>query len=143
MNAEASDFAQFVEAREQALQRTAHEHREPFYIELSDMLEPYFDVCGEKVLIEELQSQQSTWEQPWFFLAISRATESVQVNVHLLREAMEEANRNSASRIIVRAPGRRGLLLGLLNQRRWWTISRARLCGQHIIRQHLEAFGLT
>ncbi len=128
---------------QEALQRTMHEHREPFCIELSDMLEPYFDVCGEKLLIEELHNQKGNWEQPWFFLAISRAKEAVPVNVRLLSKAMEEANRNSASRIIVRAHGRRGLLLGLLNQRRWWTLSRARLCGQYIIRHHLEAFGLT
>jgi len=127
----------------EALQRTMHEHREPFCIELSDMLEPYFDVCGEKVLIEELHNQKGNWEQPWFFLAISRAKEAVPVNARLLSKAMEEANRNSASRIIVRTHGRHGLLLGLLNQRRWWTLSRARLCGQHIIRHHLEAFGLT
>ena len=125
-----------------ALQRTFRKHRETFCAELSDMLEPYFDVCGEKVLIEEPLNQPSTWEQPWFFLAISRSKEVIPINSSLLLAAMEEANRNSSSRIIVRAPGRRGLLLGLLNQQRWWTISRARLCGQHIIRQHLEAFGL-
>ena len=34
------------------------------------------------------------------------------------------------------------LLLGLLNQRRWWTVTRACLCSQHIIREHLGAFGL-
>jgi len=126
-----------------ALERTAHQHREPFRTELLDMLEPYFDVCGEKILIEEARDQPDSWEQPWLFLAISRATEPVPVNAHLLRTAMEEANRRSASRILVKVPGGRGLLLGLLNQRRWWTISRARLCGQHILRHHLEAFGLT
>jgi N-6 DNA Methylase len=126
-----------------ALQRTTHEHREPFCIELRDILEPYFDVCGSKVLIEKPSNQPNIWEQPWFFLTISRSEESILLDANVLSEAMAEANRSSASRIIVRAPERRGLLLGLLNQRRWWTISRARLCGQHIIRQHLEAFGLS
>jgi hypothetical protein len=55
---------------------------------------------------------------------------------------MAEADRRSASRILVRAPGRKGLLLGLLNQRRWWTRTRARLCGQYILRNHLDAFDL-
>jgi hypothetical protein len=126
-----------------ALHRTSREHREPFCAELREMLEPYFDVCGEKVHIEEPFHQQSFWEQPWFFLAISRADEPVPANANLLLAAMEEANKSSASRIIVRAHGGRGLLLGLLNQRRWWTLTRARLCGQHIIRHHLAAFGLT
>ena len=126
-----------------ALQRTMRKHREPFRSELRDLLDPYFDVCGERVLVEEPPSQPDTWRQPWFFLAISRAGAPVPVDANLLCRAMEEANKRSASRILVRAPGRRGLLLGVLNQRRWWTISRARLCGQHIIRHHLEAFGLS
>jgi hypothetical protein len=126
-----------------ALQQTSREHRVTFCNEISEMLEPYFDVCGESVLVEEPKSQPNFWEQPWFFLAISRAQEPVPVDARLLRIAMEEANRSSASRIMVRAPGGHGLLLGLLNQRRWWTITRARLCGQHIIRHHLEAFGLS
>lgn len=126
-----------------ALHRTIREHREPFCSELREMLAPYFDVCREKVRIEEPFHQQGFWEQPWFFLAISRADEPVPANADLLLAAMEEANKSSASRIIVRAHSGRGLLLGLLNQRRWWTLTRARLCGQHIIRHHLAAFGLT
>jgi N-6 DNA Methylase len=126
-----------------ALNRTMRQHRELFSAELSDALDPYFDVCGEKVLVEEARHQPDAWEQPWFFLAISRAGEPLPVNAALLRCAMEEANKRSASRILVRVSDRRGLLLGLLNQQRWWTITRARLCGQHIIRHHLDAFGLT
>ena len=38
--------------------------------------------------------------------------------------------------------GRIAGVSGLLNQRRWWTVTRARLCAQHIIREHLGAFGL-
>lgn len=125
-----------------ALEMTSRQHRNLFSAELSLALEPYFDVCGEKVLIEEPE-QPDRWKQPWFFLAISRAKERVPMDTNLLRKAMQEANKRSASRIIVRAPRRRGLLLGLLNQRRWWTVTRARLCGQHIVRNHLEAFGLT
>ncbi len=125
-----------------ALERTMRQHRDPFREELKQALEPYFEVCGEEVLVEEPADQPDTWKQPWFFLAISRAAEPVPVNAALLRKAMQEANRHSASRIIVKAHGRRGLLLGLLNQRRWWTITRARLCGQHVVKHHLDALGL-
>ncbi len=135
--------ASYRRAGRAALERTTRQHRGPFRTELQDALEPYFDVCGEEVLVEEPPDQPDTWKQPWFFLAISRANEPVPVNVALLRKAMTEANRQSASRIIIKAPRRRGLLLGLLNERRWWTITRARLCGQHIVRHHLDGFGLT
>ncbi|MCP3999005.1 MAG: N-6 DNA methylase [bacterium] len=135
--------ASYRRAGRAALERTMRRHRNPFRSELRETLDPYFDVCDEEVLVEETPDQPDTWIQPWFFLAISRAAEPVPVNAALLRKAMKEANRRSASRIVVKAHGRRGLLLGLLNQRRWWTITRARLCGQHIVRHHLDAFGLT
>lgn len=56
---------------------------------------------------------------------------------------MHKANETGASRIIVKLPDERGLLLGLLNQQRWWTITRARLCGTHLLRQYLDVFGLS
>ena len=68
---------------------------------------------------------------------------SVPADPDLLTKAMELANRHGSSRIMVHTPGNRGLLLGLLNRKRWWTITRARLCAQHIIRDHIDAFGLT
>lgn len=125
-----------------AVEQTLRQHREPFRAELADVLEPFFEVCGEKVIVDEPADQPDTWRQPWFFLALSCAGKPAMLDPDLLRQAMEEANKWSSSRIIVRMPGRRGLLLGLLNQRRWWTLTRARLCGQHIIRNHLKAFGL-
>ncbi|MCP3997062.1 MAG: N-6 DNA methylase [bacterium] len=134
--------ASYRRAGRAALDRTVRRDRDPFRAELREALEPYFDVCGEEVAVEAPPDQIDTWEQPWFFLAISRAADPVPVNAALLRKAMKAANERSASRIIVKADGRRGLLLGLLNQRRWWTITRARLCGQHIVRNHLDAFGL-
>lgn len=134
--------ASYRKAGKAALERTMRDTRAPFRNALAESLEPYFDVCGEHVAVTEPEFQPDTWEQPWFFLAVSRAGQTVSVNANLLRRAMETANERAASRIIVKAPNRRGLLIGLLNQRRWWTVTRARLCAQHIIRQHLGAFGL-
>jgi len=134
--------ASYRKAGKAALERTTQTTRADFLSELEASVEPYFDVCGEHVAVTEPEFQPDTWDEPWFFLAASRVGQSVSVNPSLLRRAMELANESAASRIIVKAPNRRGLLIGLLNQRRWWTITRARLCAQHIIRQHLGAFGL-
>lgn len=134
--------ASYRKAGKAALERTTRDNRAPFRNTLAESLEPYFDVCGEHVSVTEPEFQPNMWEQPWFFLAVSRVGQTVSANANLLRRAMETANETGASRIILRASNRRGLLIGLLNQRRWWTITRARLCAQHIIRQHLAAFGL-
>jgi hypothetical protein len=134
--------ASYRKAGRAALDRTTRDTRGDFITTLRDELEPYFDVCGEHAAVREAEFQPDTWREPWFFLAVSREADAVRVNPSLIREAMRVANERGASRIIVHAPGRHGLLLGILNQRRWWTITRARLCAQHIIRERLNAFGL-
>lgn len=134
--------ASYRKAGKAALDRTTRDTRNGFVQTLRDELEPYFDVCGEHAAVCEAKSQPDTWREPWFFLAVSRETDSVPINPSLMRKAMEAANQRGCSRIIVHAPGKRGLLIGLLNQRRWWTITRARLCAQHIIRERLGACGL-
>ena len=125
-----------------ALQRTRREHRQPFLSELKKLIDPYFQICGEQARVEALKEQPDSWKHPWFFMAVSYGNEMPSMDPHLLSQVVQEANRRSASRIIARAPDRRGLVIGLLNQRRWWTRTRAQLCGQHILRHHLGAFGL-
>ncbi|WP_437724447.1 N-6 DNA methylase [Sorangium sp. So ce861] len=117
--------------------------RNVFRSELRDILEPYFAVCGQRVAIEDADLPQDAWRSPWLFVAISSHDEALPIDADLLSVAMEEADKLAASRIIVRAPEHRGLLLGILSQRRWWTRTRARLCGQHIIRHHLDVFAST
>jgi hypothetical protein len=134
--------ASYRKAGKAALERTTRDTRGDFVNALTEALEPYFDVCGEHVAVREADFQPDDWREPWFFLAVSRAADSVPVNARLMRKAMEAANDRGASRIVVHAPGKRGLLLGLLNQRRWWTVTRARLWSQHLIHKHLDAFGL-
>ncbi|MEX0725407.1 MAG: hypothetical protein WD065_04000, partial [Planctomycetaceae bacterium] len=125
-----------------AFDLTSRVTRSSFIETLRQAVEPYFDVCGEHVAVREADFQSDSWNEPWFFLSVSRESETVKINPALLRKAMETANNRGCSRIIVHAPNKSGLLLGLLNQRRWWTVTRARLCAQHIIRERIGAFGL-
>jgi methylase of polypeptide subunit release factors len=134
--------ASYRKAGKAAFDRTTRDTRASFVQTLREELEPYFDVCGEHAEVREADFNLDTWREPWFFLAVSREAGSVRVNPSLMRKAMEAANKRGCSRIIVHAPGKRGLLIGLLNQRRWWTVTRARLCAQHIIRERLGACGL-
>jgi hypothetical protein len=61
------------------------------------------------------------------------------VTATLTARIMRAATTTSASRIIVRVPGG-GLILGLLNQRRFWSLSRARLCAVEVAREHSDWF---
>ncbi len=132
----------YRKAGREALHYTDQVTRCDFINALREALEPYFEVCGEHVVIRDPAYQVVDPSAPWFFLSISREPEVVNINSRLLRSAMEVANQRGCSRIIVHAPKKTGLLLGLLNRRKWWTITRARLCAQHIIRERLGAFGL-
>ena len=132
----------YRQAGRRALDCTKSETRSAFVETLRDSLEPYFDICGEHVAVREGAFQPENWQEPWFFVSVSCQTETVPVNAALMRKAMEAANKRGCSRIIINAPQKKGILLGLLNQRRWWTVTRARLCAQHIIRERLGACGL-
>jgi len=134
--------ASYRRAGRAALDCTTRDTRADFLATLHESLEPYFDVCGDHVAVREAEFQPDTWREPWFFLSISREAETVKVNPSLMRRAMKAANQRGCSRIIAHAPKKSGLLLGLLNQRRWWTVTRARLCAQHIIRERLGDCGL-
>lgn len=134
--------ASYRKAGKAALDRTTRDTRVDFMQTLRAELEPYFDVCGEHAAVREAEFQPDTWREPWFFLAVSREGDSVPINASLIRKAMKVANQEGSSRIIVHAPGKQGMLIGLLNQRRWWTGTRARLCAQHIIRERLGSCGL-
>ena len=50
------------------------------------------------------------------------------------------ANEKCASQIIINDSD--GLIIGLINQYRYWTKSRARLCGLQILRDYMDAFPL-
>ncbi|HVT29105.1 MAG TPA: N-6 DNA methylase [Lacipirellulaceae bacterium] len=123
---------------EAGLERTTFGQRQHFAQYFSELLQPYFELRDTAVAVSDAFVPDA--HDAWAFLAISRRGDVIAVNGALLRKAVQLANAQGCSRIIVRAPNHQGILLGLLNQRRWWTQTRARLCAQHVIREHLEAF---
>jgi hypothetical protein len=126
--------APYRKAGKAAFDYTDRSTRAPFIATLRDSLEPYFDICGEHADIREVEFRRDRWDEPWVFLMICPESRRMTVNDDLLREAMALANRHGSSRIIVETTGNLGLLLGLLNRQRWWTVTRSRLCAQNIIR---------
>ena len=108
---------------------------------LEEMLQPSFAVAGQKVRVTELPPVNSDWNPPWRFITITLVGDQPPIHTPLLLKLMDEANRTGVSRVVMRLPGS-GLLLGTMNQSRFWTLSRARLCGLHLQRRHLSAFPL-
>ena len=124
-----------------ALVRAPPGQRASFREELRQLLQPFFEVCGRSVEVAEPRGITGP-EKPWIFITLASSGFSFEPNRELVELAMAEANARASSRILVHASEGKGLLLGILYQARWWTLTRARLCAQHILRYHLDAFGL-
>lgn len=112
---------------------------EAFCRYLADMVQPFAKNLGEDLQSAEVGSQEGAQLSPWRFIVLAPRSRPEGVPQGLFANAIQEANRTAASRILLVLP-QGGLFIGLLNQLRFWSKSRARLCGLHIIRQHLSAF---
>ena len=106
---------------------------------LVDMVQPFVKGARAELYAAEVIGQSEARTSPWRFVSLTPHRASLDISRAFLSSVMQEANRTAASRIVMVLP-QGGLFIGLLNQLRFWSQSRARLCGLHIVRQHLSAF---
>lgn len=132
----------YREAGRDAFAPPQRETRNLFRQTMRDMLDPFFSILDECIAVEEAPFAIDPCRSAWQFSWIAREGVACPLSSSLLHSAMKEADQRAASRIIVRAPASRGLLLGILNQSRYWTRTRARICAQAIVRDYLDAFDL-
>ena len=111
---------------------------EAFCQYLADMTQPFVDdPTGLRVF--PVLAEGWTYFSSWQFICMTTRDAPIEISPAFLSGVVREGNRMSSSRIVLVLP-QGGLLVGLLNQKRFWSDSRARLCGLHIVRQHLSAF---
>ena len=106
---------------------------------LVDMVQPFVKGPHSELYATEVIGPSEGWQSPWRFISLTRHRDPGEVSSAVLSSVMQEANRTAASRVVMVLP-QGGLFIGLLNQLRFWSESRARMCGLHIIRQHLSVF---
>ncbi len=104
---------------------------------LEDMLQPLFHLTRQRIHVSPIEQRGIP---PWHFVTVSLNNEKPAGWKALLARVSEQANSTGASRVVIRMPKSGGLIVGILNQRRFWTRSRARLCSLHIEENHLDAF---
>jgi hypothetical protein len=117
---------------------TPPDEAKAFVCELERSLQPFFKVARQKVKAAVVPRIEGDWRQPWCFVTLLMEDDPWTTTATVISSLMAEATRSAASRVVLRLPGN-GLVIGLLNQRRFWTRSRARLCALHIAREHLSA----
>ncbi|MDL1964457.1 MAG: N-6 DNA methylase [Deltaproteobacteria bacterium] len=134
--------APFKEARDRANSFPTKIERNVFYAELQRLLAPSFDVTNETVLIDEVEIAGQDILSPWHFFAVSSPSTSQSLTQaaqkRLLSQIARDANKTGCSRAVVHEKGR--LLVGIIGQYRYWTLSRTRLCALDILNHHLDAF---
>lgn len=133
--------AAFLPTEQQESEELETPTREVFCEELRQRLQPFFDVTGDTVHVGEPPGlRQQTWEATWRFIAVWKEQAPQDIPAQVLQQAMADANNMGLSRIIVRLRQGCGVLIGILDARRWWTRTRARLCAHTLIMEHLDAF---
>ena len=127
--------APYQAARNVAMAAPGSKELAIFGRKLESSLQPFFKVVDQTVNVKIVP--QNDWNPPWRFATIMLEGESFEPTPAFVAKIMRVASETSASRIIMPLPNG-GLFLGLLNQLRFWSRSRARLCALHIAREHLE-----
>lgn len=123
--------------REPAALPTLPNEASAFAKTLENALQPFFKVTGQKVKASVVPRVEGDWQQPWRFVTLLLNGEAWTPSEKVISGLMSEATRSAASRIVMPLP-KGGLIIGLINKRRFWTHSRARLCALHISREHLQ-----
>ncbi len=115
--------------------------RKAYFMELQRLLAPSFSVTNETIAINELNLTGQDNFSPWYFFTISSSISSELLQdlpTKLITKITKEANKTGCSRVIVHEDGL--LLIGIIGQYRYWTLSRARLCAMEILQNHLNVF---
>jgi hypothetical protein len=132
----------FKAAKDRANAQPLKAERNSFYTELRKLLNPAFKITRETVSIDEVDISWQNKQSPWHFFSISslkgQATLSKTLQKRLILKITKEANKSGCSRVVVNEG--ESLLIGIIGQYRYWTLSRARLCALDVLRNHLEAF---
>lgn len=107
---------------------------------LEAMMQPLFGLTDQRVVVQPVD-QDPGWGIPaWQFVTVAMSNRGSTNWRGFLTKITAEANKTGASRVVVRIPQGGGLLIGIINQQRFWTRSRAWLCSLHIEQNHLNAF---
>lgn len=129
----------YAVVREQAMRSVPADEAATFVRTLETSIQPFFKSVGQKVKAALVPRLEGDWRQPWAFVTLLFEGDTWKPSSTLISSLIGEASASAASRLVMPLP-EGGLIIGLLNKRRFWTRSRARLCALHIAENHLGCF---
>lgn len=131
----------FYDIRARACQVPTRQEREAFRRRLEYVIRPFFNVLDKKPQVHLWSPADNFLRQnsPFGIVLIGEKGKAVAEPDSLFHDViLGLADDTGATRIIQQVEG--GILVGILNQYRYWTPSRARLLGAEIVRQHMDYF---
>lgn len=128
----------YAVVREQSMRSVPDDEVAMFILTLEHAIQPFFKAVGQKVKAKLVPRLEGDWRQPWAFVTLLLDNDLWTPSPTLISSLIGEASASAATRLVMPLP-EGGLIIGLLNKRRFWTRSRARLCALHIAEEHLES----
>jgi hypothetical protein len=130
----------FNSSRKRACKPPTTGERESFRHRLESLLQPFFSAIGKQPRVAwERTNTRPAINAPFSALTIFEEGTPPRPQDDLFQNhILPLANDTGATRIILEVGG--GLIVGLMNQYRYWTLSRARLLAAEILRQHMGIF---
>lgn len=130
----------FKQSRKAAEAPPIKTQKDEFIKNLKNQLLPFFKTVNQTIFADIIKLDSSDLEQPWQFIRLTPTKGKSIITLQNLDRLMDIANKRGASQIIIK--DKDGLIIGLLNQYRYWTKSRARFCALEILRFHMDSFPL-
>lgn len=128
-------------SRKRACVAPKETERRAFAAALKKTLAPFVDISGGKLKVEQVKLPAPTKKtaQPYhaILLTTSEGDAVEPVGEEVLQSIVNAAEETGATQIILKQQP--GLMVGIFNQYRYWTLSRARLLSGEIIRSYLDA----
>ena len=131
----------YKSARQRACGRANRVERDGFCRRVEILLRPFFEVMGNepRVRVWEPSDHYEASHSPFAVILVSRADRAAPAPDEVFHTAiLPLANETGATRIIQERDG--GLVIGILNQYRYWTQSRARLRAGEVLSNHAGVF---
>jgi hypothetical protein len=126
--------------REQACKHPTTPQKHRFASRLESVLRPFVCKHGKDVQVTLWSLAASTNSlAPYSLLLVGTDKTPPAVSESMFRDqVLPLASESGASRVLFEVEN--GIAVGILNQQRYWTRSRARLCAAEIVKRHMSAF---
>jgi hypothetical protein len=124
----------FKESRDTACAKVNNLQKDAFAEKLLALLNPFFDVIDKRAVLKTFNESGA-----YIALFLYDGNSQREIPSHIpWEEITEQAERYGSTQIYVETEA--GLIIAMRNQRRYWTLTRARLCALDIINEYMGVF---